>query len=67
MPSPNANSVRSKLLKIPTFKRDLIALWKDSGPGWMLAALVALTLPWTLAGAGYFVTALTGLLEVIRP
>ena len=39
MPSPNANSVRSKLLKIPAFKRDLIALWKDSGPGWMLAAV----------------------------
>jgi hypothetical protein len=55
-----------KLLKIPTFKRDLIALWKPHGPRWMFAVLVVLTLPWTLAGAGYFLTAVVELVKVLR-
>jgi hypothetical protein len=56
----------SKFPKIPTFKRDLIALWKGFGPGWMLAALALITLPWTLAGAGYCISAIAELVKVLR-
>ena len=60
MPDP------SKLPQIPNLKRDLIALFKSAGPGWMLAALALCSLPWTLAGMGYCLRGLAELLKVLK-
>jgi hypothetical protein len=66
MPRSKAMPEPINLPKIPTFKRDLIALWKQYGPGWMLAALVVCVSPWALAAAGYFLRGIAELLKVLR-
>jgi hypothetical protein len=66
MPTPKLHQLSQRLPKIPTFKRDLIALWRPHGPKWMFAVLVVLTLPWTFFGAGYFLTAVAWLVKVLR-
>jgi hypothetical protein len=60
------SSLPSLLLKFPALKRDLVLLFKEFGPWWMLTVLIVLTLPWTLASAGYFLTALAGFLRALR-
>jgi hypothetical protein len=54
------------LMKIPAAKRELVALFKCFGPGWMLAALVIATLPGLVLAATSLVTALTFFLKAMH-
>jgi hypothetical protein len=51
---------------IPNFKKELGALGQRFGPGWMLAALIVVCLPFWLLGGGFFMRGLAALVRVLK-
>lgn len=47
-------------------KKDLVALFKSYGPGWMLTALLAVTAPLSFAGLGYLIHAVADLIRALH-
>lgn len=51
---------------IPNFKEQVVRLFQKAGPGWMMGALVVLTLPFLFVSLGFAFQGLAALLKALR-